>query len=108
MVNTIWYNPSVSKTRHLPYDKGRIALFIQKLNAQSVLTVHSQHPNSYFWRTHDQAEIDLIEEQNGILNAYEIKWKENKVKFLNSFLEAYPENTTSIINLDNFSTFISK
>ena len=69
---------------------------------------HSLHPNSYFWRTHDQAEIDLIEEQNGIMNAYEIKWKENKVKFPNSFLEAYPQHTTKVINLENFSKFISK
>jgi predicted AAA+ superfamily ATPase len=68
---------------------------------------HSQHPNSYFWRTHDQAEIDLIEEQNGILNAYEIKWKEQKVKFPNSFLEAYPQHTTKVINSENFSKFIS-
>ncbi|NOY95759.1 MAG: ATP-binding protein, partial [Chlorobi bacterium] len=30
--------------------------------------------NSYFWRTQDQQEIDYIEERDGILYAYEIKW----------------------------------
>lgn len=34
-----------------------------------------QFSNTFFWRTHDQAAIDYIEEYNGILHAYEIKWK---------------------------------
>ena len=28
----------------------------------------------YFWRTYDQKEIDLIEEEEGMLRAYEFKW----------------------------------
>ena len=28
----------------------------------------------YFWRTHNQKEIDLIEEENGMLRTYEFKW----------------------------------
>lgn len=34
--------------------------------------------NFYFWRTADQQEIDLIIEQDGILNAYEIKRKKKR------------------------------
>ena len=34
--------------------------------------------NSYFWRTYDQQEIDYIEESNGVLKAFEIKWNKNK------------------------------
>ena len=33
-----------------------------------------QSKNQYFWRTYDQQEIDLIEEENGQLNAFEFKW----------------------------------
>jgi hypothetical protein len=62
--------------------------------------------NTYFWRTHDQAEIDYLEETDGILQAYEFKWKEKKVRFPASFLEAYPNNETSIISRDNFESFV--
>lgn len=67
---------------------------------------HGNYANTYFWRTHDRAEIDYIEERDGQLNAYEIKWKKKKVNFPNSFLTAYPNNTTTIINKENFETFI--
>ncbi|SFU15874.1 hypothetical protein SAMN04489724_4485 [Algoriphagus locisalis] len=62
--------------------------------------------NTYFWRTHDQAEIDYLEETDGILKAYEFKWKERKVRFPSSFLEAYPNNETSIISRENFEGFV--
>ncbi|MCK5368487.1 MAG: ATP-binding protein, partial [Cyclobacteriaceae bacterium] len=35
--------------------------------------------NNYFWRTYDQQEIDLIEEYEGRLHAYEFKWGNKKV-----------------------------
>ena len=62
--------------------------------------------NTYFWRTHDQAEIDYIEEQDGILNAFEFKWKEKKVNFPKSFLDAYPQHTTTAVSRENFEEFI--
>lgn len=62
--------------------------------------------NTYFWRTHDQAEIDYIEEQDGMLNAYEFKWKDKKVRFPKSFLDAYPQHTTTAVSRENFEEFI--
>ena len=32
----------------------------------------------YFWRTTQQQEIDLIEEKESQLTAYEFKWNKNK------------------------------
>jgi predicted AAA+ superfamily ATPase len=64
--------------------------------------------NQYFWRTHDQAEIDYIEETDGLLNAYEFKWKEQKVKFPNSFIQAYPNHTTNIVSSTDYVDFIGK
>lgn len=69
---------------------------------------HQQTSNRYFWRTHDQAEIDYIEESDGFLNAYEFKWKNEKVSFPKSFLNAYPENKVQVISNTNFDNFISK
>jgi uncharacterized protein len=62
--------------------------------------------NAYFWRSHDRAEIDYIEEADGILHAYEFKWKDQKVRFPASFLQAYPEHETSVISRSNFEAFI--
>ncbi|MCH7413185.1 ATP-binding protein [Belliella sp. R4-6] len=62
--------------------------------------------NTYFWRTHDKAEIDYIEEEGGILDAYEFKWKDQKARFPASFLQAYPEHLTSLISKSNFVEFL--
>ena len=62
--------------------------------------------NSYFWRTHDRAEIDYIEESEGILDVFEFKWKDQKVRFPASFLQAYPNHQTAVVNRKEFETFI--
>lgn len=62
--------------------------------------------NSYFWRTYDQQEIDLVEEQNAVLSAYEFKWKEEKVKVPVAFAKAYPGVPFSVIHSKNYLGFI--
>ena len=69
---------------------------------------HKMYMNRYFWRTHSRQEIDYLEEYDGIIHAHEIKWNtKKKVKFPKSFLSAYPESTTNIINPENFNDFLS-
>ena len=65
--------------------------------------------NKYFWRTHEQQEIDYIEEREGKLFAYEFKWSQlrKKYRFSKTFLNAYPENETAIITPENFEGFIT-
>lgn len=64
--------------------------------------------NMYFWRTHSQQEIDLIEERDGKLNAFELKWsKKDKMSFPKSFLKAYPDSNITLINRNNYEEFIS-
>ena len=64
--------------------------------------------NSYFWRTHAQQEIDLIEESGGILNAKEFKWNERaKSKQPASFSDAYPDSTFDVINRTNYLRFLN-
>lgn len=65
------------------------------------------HTNQFFWRTHTQREIDYVEERDGILSAYEFKWKEKSLKkFPSAFLKAYPDTVTENITRDNFGGFI--
>ena len=61
---------------------------------------------SYFWRTYDQQEIDLIEEKNGSINAYEMKWKKDKSKVPVAFAKAYPEAGFKVINQDSYLGWI--
>lgn len=64
--------------------------------------------NSYFWRTYDQQEIDLIEEGSGMLHAFEFKWNSNKnAKVPGAWAKAYPESTFETINRDNYLNFIT-
>lgn len=59
--------------------------------------------NVWFWRSTTQKEIDLIEEENGILSAYEIKWNNKRVntKIPTQFATSYPEAEFKIITPDN-------
>ena len=66
-----------------------------------------QFANFYFWRTYDQKEIDLIEERQGELKAFEFKWKEGQgnLKAANEFTSAYENSqyqTITPLNIDGF------
>lgn len=64
--------------------------------------------NQYFWRTHAQQEIDYIEERNGLMNAYEMKWNPKaRAKFPKAFLDAYAGAETRVITPDNLNEFLS-
>jgi hypothetical protein len=63
--------------------------------------------NMYFWRTTAQQEIDYIEEQGGRLSAFEFKWQPGKsLRIAKSFLEAYPNSETTLIDRSNFDAFV--
>jgi len=51
---------------------------------------NNEDVSSYFWRTTQQQEIDYLEERQGKLFAYEIKWSPaKKQKFPTTFAENY-------------------
>jgi uncharacterized protein len=61
----------------------------------------------YFWRTNGSSskEYDLIEEVNGELTVFEVKWGaagEKKVKKYPIFFEAYPGSELHVITKENF------
>lgn len=62
----------------------------------------------WFWRTQQQKEIDYLEEENGLLNAYEFKWNDKKanVRVPESFSKAYPDATFHIITPKNADEFL--
>jgi predicted AAA+ superfamily ATPase len=61
--------------------------------------------NSYFWRTYTGAEIDYVEEKNGELFAYEIKYSKVQKKAPQTWIENYGNNFKCITK-DNFWEFV--
>lgn len=66
----------------------------------------SMYANTYFWRTYDQKEIDFVEEREGKLFGYEIKWKKEKKSPPREWLETYPEASYECITQENYLEFI--
>ncbi|MBQ6956557.1 MAG: ATP-binding protein [Bacteroidales bacterium] len=63
--------------------------------------------NSYFWRTSLQQEIDLVEEADGAMTAFEMKWNPaKKTLFSKSFLEAYNVKETVVVTPDNYLDYL--
>jgi predicted AAA+ superfamily ATPase len=61
----------------------------------------------YFWRTHDQKEIDLIEEEDGMIRAFEFKWNPRaKSRVPQQFIETYAPSGFNVITPDNFWEFV--
>ena len=63
--------------------------------------------NSYFWRNCDRQEIDLIEEADGQLNAFELKWKSDSAKVPIFFSKSYPKASFETVNRQNYLDFIT-
>ena len=63
--------------------------------------------SSYFWRTYEQKEIDLVEEKNGKFSAFEFKWNEKKkLKAPKDFSENYPNSEFLVVTPENYLDFV--
>ena len=69
------------------------------------LSYHEIFASSYFWRTYTGAELDYIEEKDGELYAYEIKYKKPKLKPPKTWTDNYSNNYKCITS-DNFWEFV--
>ncbi|HLP94864.1 MAG TPA: ATP-binding protein [Saprospiraceae bacterium] len=86
------------------------ALWENWLISERKKTLHYKgiHANTFFWRTQDQQEIDYVEERDGKMWAFEMKWSAKaKPAFSKTFTSAYPEHVLQIINRDNYYEWLS-
>ncbi len=92
---------------HLRQDIG--GLWENFLLAERLKANHygGQPANYWFWRTHSQQEIDYIEEQGGVLSAWEFKWKASRPpRVPKSFLDAYPGCVTGYVTPETMEDFL--
>jgi len=86
------------------------ALWENWLISERKKTLHYQgiHANAFFWRTQDQQEIDYVEERDGKMWAFEMKWSAKaKPAFSKTFINAYPEHELQLINRDNYFEWLT-
>jgi predicted AAA+ superfamily ATPase len=78
-------------------------LVIERMKRQEYL----QEPaNNYFWRTYTRKELDLVEEKNGQLHGYEIKWGKARPGPPKEWITAYSDATWQLINRENYLGFV--
>ena len=95
------YNPL-----NLRNDQGQLwenYLMAERMKVNAYL---KRRVNTYFWRTYDQQEIDLIEESGIDLSAFEFKWKMNKVKIPAAWKNNYPSAMFEVIHNENYLNFV--
>lgn len=79
-------------------------LILERIKRQEYL---QEQANTYFWRTYRQKEIDFIEERQGKLYGYEMKWGTAGGKPPKEWLEGYPDATWQVVNRRNYLELIT-
>ena len=63
---------------------------------------------SYFWRTYDRQEIDLVEERGGRLDGVEMKWTPRpRLRAPRAWREAYPASSFRVVDRESYLDFIT-
>lgn len=79
-------------------------IIMERIKKQEYFNIYS---NNYFWRTYDKKEIDLIEEREGKLFGFEIKWGKKPAKPPKDWLKNYQNASFATINQENYLEFIT-
>lgn len=70
---------------------------------KKLLAYSGFYGNTWFWRNTNQSEIDYIEEHDGKISAFEIKWNPKaKYSFPKIFTETYQPHRTQVIHRENY------
>ncbi|MEW5952057.1 MAG: ATP-binding protein [Elusimicrobiota bacterium] len=86
-------------------DAGRLwenFIFMERIKRNSY---NEEYLNCYFWKSINGKEIDLIEEKDAKLSAYEFKYSAEKIKRIKDWEDNY-KSDVRIINKYNFLDFI--
>lgn len=91
-------------------DAGQMFENFAVIERMKIYLHQRRYANFYFWRTYDQKEIDLIEEKQGRLQAFEFKWKDQSgnMKAANEFASAYENSQYQVISRQKLDIFLSE
>jgi uncharacterized protein len=92
---------------HLRQDTGALWENFLVAERQKTNWYAGRPANFWFWRTHAQQEIDYVEERDGILRAWEFKWRATRPpRIPKSFIAAYPGCVTGHVTVDTVDGFL--
>lgn len=96
------YSPLDSRT-----DRGVLWENFFIAERMKYLHYNKNYAKRFFWRTTQQMEVDYLEEYDGKISAFEIKWNPlKKYKFPTTFVKNYPEATCFLVHPGNFQEFM--
>jgi len=101
--NAIMNNFAPLQTRT---DAGALRENLLIAERMKYLRNHRSANASWFWRTHQQQEIDYIEERGNSLLAVEIKSRAGRGRIPVTFTRAYPEAETMLLSPDNWRDLV--
>lgn len=79
-------------------------MIVERLKVRTYSKIYA---NQYFWRTWKQNEIDLIEERDGKLFGYELKWKDKALSPPKEWAETYGDEAQwQVIHRSNALEFL--
>lgn len=78
-------------------------LVVERIKRNSIAAIDARY---HFWRTHDQQEVDLIEERSDGLFAFEFKWGSGRARIPKLWTETYPEGRASIVGREDVEEFL--
>lgn len=64
------------------------------------------YPNMYFWRTYSGAEVDFVEEKDGLVTGYEFKWQSKSSSAAKAWMDKYGQESWKVIDKENFGEFV--
>ena len=80
-------------------------VFIERLKYRTYKNIFT---NTYFWKTYSQQEVDLVEDREGKLHAYEYKWSEKRKNHApKEWKTSYPDSQFHVVNPNNYLEFVS-
>lgn len=78
-------------------------LIVERMKRQEYTgAIYSHH----FWRLHSGAELDLVEEKDGVLTGFELKYSRKVAKPPTSWSQHYPGSFFQTVNRDNWQSFV--
>jgi uncharacterized protein len=79
--------------------------YIERIKYRAYRNIYA---NPYFWHTYQGREIDLVEDRDGKLTGYEMKWSEKKKKAAPpKWSAAYPDAEYHVITPENYLEYIT-
>ncbi len=78
-------------------------LVVERIKRNSIAGIEARY---HFWRTHDQQEIDLIEERSDGLFAFEFKWGGGRAQVPKLWTQTYPDSRATVVTRESLDEFL--